>query len=90
MVVGAGTSGCALAGRLADAGRRVLLLEAGTDYAQPEAFPPEIRDPATMFATVSGHAANWAVPGELTPGRTAGDRAEGRQPGQDLEVPGIR
>jgi predicted dehydrogenase (TIGR03970 family) len=70
VVVGAGTSGCALAGRLADAGRRVLLLEAGTDYAQPEAFPPEIRDPATMFATVSGHAANWAVTGELTPGRT--------------------
>jgi predicted dehydrogenase (TIGR03970 family) len=71
VVVGAGTSGCALAARLADAGRRVLLLEAGADHPRPEDFPPELRDPATMRATAPGHPANWAFIGELTPGRTA-------------------
>lgn len=71
VVVGAGTSGCALAARLADAGRRVLLLEAGADHAQPADFPPELRDAATMRAAVPGHPANWDLTGELTPGRTA-------------------
>jgi choline dehydrogenase len=69
VVVGAGTSGCPLAARLADAGRRVLLLEAGDDHARPVDFPPELRDAATMRATVPGHPANWNLSGELTPGR---------------------
>ena len=70
VVVGAGTSGCALAARLADAGRRVLLLEAGADHPQPGDFPAEIRDAASLRATVPGHPANWNLTGELT-----GDRA---------------
>ena len=66
MVVGAGTSGCALAARLADAGRRVLVLEAGADHARPEDFPPELRDAATMRAAGPGHPANWDLTGSLT------------------------
>jgi choline dehydrogenase len=71
VVVGAGTSGCAVAARLADAGRRVLLLEAGADHPQRGDFPPELRDPSTMRAAVPGHPANWDLTAELIPGRTA-------------------
>ena len=71
VVVGAGTSGCPLAARLADAGRRVLLLEAGADHARPEDFPAELRDAATMRAAEPGHPANWTFTGSLTDGLVA-------------------
>jgi len=70
VVVGAGTSGCPLAARLADAGRRVLLLEAGADHPFPEDFPAEVRDAATLRAAEPGFPANWDLTGTLVEGRT--------------------
>jgi choline dehydrogenase-like flavoprotein len=65
VVVGAGSSGCALAARLVDAGRRVLVLEAGADHPQPADFPATLRDAATLGAATPGHPANWAYTAQL-------------------------
>ena len=67
MVVGGGSAGCALAGRLAAArAGRVLLLEAG-----PVEWAPEILDVASLAATAPGHRANWGHPVELRTGSAA-------------------
>jgi predicted dehydrogenase (TIGR03970 family) len=65
VVVGAGSAGCALAARLVDAGRRVLVLEAGADHPRPEDFPAVLRNAATMGAATPGHPANWSYSAEL-------------------------
>jgi predicted dehydrogenase (TIGR03970 family) len=71
VVVGAGTSGCPLAARLADAGRRVLVLEAGADHPRREDFPAVLTDAARMGAAVPGAPQNWDLSGRLTDEVTA-------------------
>jgi choline dehydrogenase-like flavoprotein len=62
VVVGAGSAGCALAGRLAPrVPGSVLLVEAGTAAVATA-------DVGSLDATAPGHSRNWAHPAELAPG----------------------
>ncbi|ANY09946.1 glucose-methanol-choline oxidoreductase [Pseudonocardia sp. HH130630-07] len=64
VVVGAGSAGCALAGRLAGRGVRTALVEAGDVVVPPEATPI-----ASLAATTPGHVLNWAYRATLVQGR---------------------
>ncbi len=62
LIVGAGSAGCTLAGRLTG---DVLLLEAG-----PSTWPAELLDAASLAATAPDHPRNWAHPALLRMGST--------------------
>ena len=68
IVTGAGSAGCAVAGRLAEGGRSVLLLEAG-----PRDRSPWIHIPAGMTKLFTNERYNWrfeSEPVEALNGRT--------------------
>lgn len=70
VIVGAGSAGSVLAGRLSeDRDRQVLLLEAGPAPRTLEGFPPEIRSVSDRSSYAVDHPNNWAFPAELLPGR---------------------
>ncbi len=65
VVVGAGSAGCALAGRLAERGdRSVCLVEAG-----PASRLPDVTSAASLAATAPGHPLNWEYTARLVRGR---------------------
>jgi choline dehydrogenase-like flavoprotein len=75
IVVGAGSAGAALAGRCAERGRRVLVVEAGPDYRSAE-LDEAWRSPNTVRATYF----NPAGPGELVWRDLVAARTEAQEP----------
>ena len=66
IIVGGGSAGAVLAARLSEEpARRVLLLEAGPDYATVESTPADLRDGWRM----SLRAHDWGLTAEAVPGR---------------------
>ncbi|GAA1466301.1 GMC family oxidoreductase [Microbacterium thalassium] len=77
VVVGAGSAGCAVAGRLAERGVDVVLVDAGPDW-RSESCPDEIRRPPDdVFAwRVDGRSPSRYAAPEVSARRFAGDRPE--------------
>jgi choline dehydrogenase len=68
IIAGGGTAGLVVGARLVEAGRRVLVVEAGPDYGPFDggAWPPELLDSATI-----PHTHDWGyTSGADLPGRT--------------------
>ena len=67
IIVGGGSAGAVLAARLSEEpSRRILLLEAGPDYATLESTPDDLQDSWRM----SLRAHDWGLSAEAVPGRT--------------------
>ena len=74
IVVGAGSSGCALATRLSDdPNRSVLLLEAGPDLSDLESLPQELKEGLSTAASAVDSPFNWSYSGRLAPGHAETD-----------------
>jgi len=67
VIVGGGAAGSVLAARLAEnSNTSILLLEAGTDYPDPDSLPDEIKYATTGFAESPESEHNWALRGTAT------------------------